>query len=86
MRLRETGSVTIPAPRGEVEALLLMKGAKRAGDHRLEAKRGTWVLQETDAGTRVIHARTRPLLLGQPDELRRSVQADLFELRRHFER
>lgn len=86
MRLRETGSLEIPAPRGEVEELLLLKGAKRAGSHRLEGKRSTWVLRETDEGTLVIHARTSPLLFAQPDDLRRSVQSDLFELRKHFER
>lgn len=86
MRLRETGSVEIPASPGEVEALLLQQGAKRAGEHRLEAKRSTWVLQETREGTRVIHARTTPLLFAQPDDLKRSVQSDLFELRKHFER
>lgn len=85
MRLRETGSVHVPASRGEVEALLLRQGARRAGEGRLEGARATWVLQETEQGTRVIHARTGPLLLAQPDALRRSVQSDLFELRKHFE-
>jgi hypothetical protein len=62
-----------------------MQGAKRAGSGRLEARRSTWVLREEDGGTLVVHARTKHLFFAQPDELRRSVQADLFELRKHFE-
>lgn len=92
MRLRETGSIHLDAPRERVYEVLAQRLARepgvRASHDRLESTRrdgvSTFILKEDARGTRVIHARTgRAALSLRPREgLRQEVEAELVRLQR----
>lgn len=90
--LRETGSILVRAREDEVLDILRRQlgDAALVAPGRLESARGrtvaTYVVRKDAGGTRVVHARSEdaPVALGRAprEELRRQVEADLFQLQR----
>lgn len=77
MPLRETGSIVVAAPPARVASALEQRSATQVAPGRFESPEGTFVLRETPAGTRVVHARTGSFLRPRED-LRHRVEAELF--------
>lgn len=93
MRLRETGSILVRAPRHQVfEAIKASMqdepGLQAEAARRLETPFSTFVLRDAPGGTEVIHARCEDLAFNATrrprDELRAQVEMELFELQRKF--
>ena len=91
VQLRETGSILVPADRDEVLDVLqrVVRHGSRIGADRLESAGSTYVVQERPEGTRVVHMRSSsspvPTAAREREELRRAVQADLFQLQQVFQ-
>jgi hypothetical protein len=91
--LRETGSILVRAPRDQVfEALRTslrdQPGLRATDASRLQTDVATFVLRDAPGGTQVIHARAAPVTLpgsARPrEELRASVEFELFQLQKKF--
>lgn len=93
--IRETGSILVKAPRDTVFEVLRHRLADQPGlrtepARRLEATKAgtgsTFILRDAPGGTQVILARRQdvplPNLRGPREELRESVEAELFRVQR----
>lgn len=88
VNVRETGSIRVRARETDVLEVLTrsLRGAAVTSPGRLEVPGSTYIVRADGNGTHVIHARTGTTGLARAvrdrEEMRRSVQSDLFELQR----
>lgn len=89
MTLRETGSISLSAPRDRVFAVLqermrLEPGVRTVRNDRIESLRTTFVLRDESGGTRVVMARLEsgPMFPATRDDLRSAVSQELLTLQK----
>ena len=91
VEVRETGSILVKAPKDDVLDVLqrVVQGGALVRPDRLVASGSTYVVRDAAEGTQVFHMRSESAAVAiaarEREELRRAVQADLFQLQRVFE-